>query len=88
MFRTDPFPFPAGVALDWWYDWWFIDPDTGPDVTDFTYRSEAGEHMGACADMSYVYFVWSDNRSGSQGTAHPGREQADIRLARLPWPEP
>jgi hypothetical protein len=83
----DPVWPPGNLPLDWWYKWWYIDPITGPDLTDPAYRNEAGEHLGACADMSHVYFVWSDNRSGSQATKYTGRKQGDVRLARLPWPQ-
>ena len=92
----DPVWPPGGVELGWWYGWW--DPEdlgltteTLPDGTGL-YSHEAGEHNGASADMDRVYLVWSDNRvhwsyqgtnSYVQGT---GRYQADVRLARLPWP--
>jgi hypothetical protein len=77
----DPVWAPAGVNLQWCYDWWDDDERTGVGCCHL-----AGEHIGACADMSYAYLVWSDNRSGSQATLYPGRKQGDIRLARLPWP--
>jgi hypothetical protein len=47
-----------------------------------TFLHEHGEHNGAFADTNRVYLVWSDNRSGSQGTTYTGRNQGDIRLAR------
>jgi hypothetical protein len=84
----DPVWPPGGVPLDWWYAWWPMYPWGEPEPTWSVYSHEAGEHMGACADMSHVYFVWSDSRSGSQATRYPGRKQGDIRLARLPWPQP
>jgi hypothetical protein len=85
----DPVWAPRGVNLRWWYAWYPKTNEWGEDVlTDATYAHEAGEHLGACADTSYAYFVWSDNRSTSQATQFPGRRQGDVRLARLPWPQP
>jgi len=91
----DPVWPPGGlpyVNLHWWYAW-FPEPPEDPEEWELgynatwpTYCGETGEHNGAYADMNHVYFVWSDNRSASQGTLYPSRKQADIRLARLPWP--
>ena len=84
----DPVWPPGGVPLDWWYPgWWPMEP-WGPTLTDPAWAHEAGEHNGAYADTSRVYFAWSDNRSASQGTRYPGRRQADIRMARISWPVP
>lgn len=82
-----------GVNLHWHYDWWFEYWEglpggwpPYPHVTDDVYAHETGEHKGAYADANCVYLVWPDNRSHSQGTRYAGRRQADIRMARLPWP--
>ncbi len=87
----DPVYAPEDVNLNWWYGesrWPFYVPclEQWPNLTDLTFRAMTGEHHGAYADSSCVYMVWSDNRKGSQATAYPNRRQADIRLARLPWP--
>jgi hypothetical protein len=82
------------VNLYWWYSWFPEPPDDpddfwrpGDNATYDTYCHETGEHNGAHADTNYVYFVWSDNRNASQQTVYAARRQADIRLARLPWPQ-
>jgi uncharacterized protein YndB with AHSA1/START domain len=78
----DPVWPPKDVSLSWWYtNWW--DPFA---VTSDAYIHMACEHNGACADMNHVYLVWSDHRSTSQATTNAARYQADVRLARLPWP--
>jgi len=89
----DPVWPPGGLSLAWWYEWWPFFEDLGDwDQTYPTYANESGEHNGAYADVNRVYLVWSDNRvrwtyhgtnTNVQGVS---RFQADIRLARLPWP--
>lgn len=85
----DPVWAPGGVNLHWWYPWYAEFDDWGQEVlTSDIYSHESGEHNQADADAHYAYMVWPDNRSRSQATRHPPRNQADIRLARLPWPQP
>jgi hypothetical protein len=85
----DPVWPPGGVDLTWWYPSWWPTNDLGePETTFATYANEAGEHMGACVDTTHVYPAWSDNRTTAQATRYLARRQADVRLARLPWPQP
>jgi hypothetical protein len=84
----DPVWPPGGVPLGWWYsEWWGTNWLGEADTTYSTYANEAGEHLGACATTTHVYFVWSDNRNGSQATKYAARKQGDVRLARVPWPQ-
>jgi hypothetical protein len=91
----DPVWPPEGVRLDWWYEWWPYDPDLDWwDCTEDAYRNHCSEHNGAYADTNYVYFVWSDMRvrwtyyGANTNVQGVSRYQPDIRLARLPWPQP
>ena len=85
----DPVWPPGGVPLGWWYsEWWGTNWLGEADTTHSTYANEAGEHLGAGAAADHVYFLWSDNRNGSQATKYPARKQGDIRLGRVPWPQP
>ena len=77
------------VNLHWWYPGYPERDDFDQEgLTSDIYSHESGEHNRADADANHAYMVWSDNRSRSQATRYPARKQADIRLARLPWPQP
>jgi hypothetical protein len=88
----------ARVNLRWRYykseDWYPYPPQdpsdwhAGVNCTWHSYRPQASEHNGVRADGSCVYLAWADARGGSLGTPYPGRNQVDIRFARLPWPVP
>src|SRR5712692_6802154 len=80
----DPAYPPGGLNLHWWYTEWPAPPAT--DVTTPTYIDHVGEYNGAWSDASYVYMTWTDNRLQSVGTRY-GRNQSDIRLLRLAWPQ-
>ena len=88
----DPVYAPVGVNLNWWYGdaRWpeSLPPPFGdhPNLTTGGYEAMVGEHQWAWVNSRHVYFVWSDSRKSSQGSYDPSRKEADIRLARLPWP--
>jgi hypothetical protein len=49
------------------------------------YAAHMGDYDTAVSDNEHVYYAWADNRlvrAGSTGI----RNQADIRLIKLPWP--
>ncbi|MBX3745482.1 MAG: hypothetical protein KF833_09230 [Verrucomicrobiae bacterium] len=79
----DPVYPPGGVNLHWHYPEWDDDVLT---VTEPAYQGHVGEYNGAWADSSYVYVTWTDYRLTAQGTLY-GRNQSDIRFARLTWPQ-
>lgn len=55
--------------------------------TDFfgNYANHMGDYDTAVADDNYVFYTWSDKRTRSRAGS-VARQQADIRLVRLPWP--
>ena len=79
----DPVYPPENVNLHWWYPAWLEDP---LQVTSLAYRDHVGEYDGAWAEGQYVYVTWTDNRLTSAGTLY-GRNQRDIRLVRITWPQ-
>ena len=80
----DPVYPPNLVNLHWAYPEWPAPPDTS--ATANVYKDHVGEYNGVSADGQYVYMSWTDNRLQSVGTRY-GRNQSDIRLLRLAWPQ-
>jgi len=82
----DPVYPPGNVNLHWHYQDW--PPDDPPFTfrTAGTYKDHVGEYDGAWAEGQYVYVTWTDNRLTSAGTLY-GRNQRDIRLVRITWPQ-
>jgi hypothetical protein len=52
---------------------------------DGAYAGHAGDYDTATASGEHVYFTWSDNRLITDSSTL-ARNQADIRLVRIPWP--
>jgi hypothetical protein len=85
----DPVYPPCGVNLNWWYPEWPpppVPPEFEETFTLDTYSGHVGEYNQALAEGQYVYVTWADYRLPSPGTAY-GRNQSDIRLVRLSWPQ-
>lgn len=92
-----PTALPDHINLHWWYPTWFPEPPAdgedwwyGPNgnETADTWTHDTGEHNGVSADLQFAYVVWADSRLDSQGTSNPARKQADVRFARIHWPNP
>ncbi len=83
----DPDYPPGAVNLHWWYPEWPLVGEFGEPVLTFpTYAGHVGEYDGAWVEGPYVYMTWTDNRLSSAGTLY-GRNQRDIRLVRITWPQ-
>ncbi len=78
----DPVWPPNMVNLDWWYSWW-----PSELTTAYTYSHWMGEHSGAFGTQAHAFVVWPDGRRLTPGSQYyAGRNQLDIRLARITWP--
>jgi len=83
MGHYDPVYPPEFVNLHWRYTEWSENPLI---VTSSAYIGHVGEYQGAWAEADHVYMTWTDNRLLSIGTEY-ARNQSDIRLVRLSWPQ-
>jgi hypothetical protein len=59
-----------------------------------TFNGALAGHMGdydtAVADDHFIYYTWGDNRhlcTFTNGSSVLQRPQADVRFARIPWPQ-
>jgi hypothetical protein len=83
----DPVYPPENVNLHWWYQDWPVEGEFGePVLTLPAYMGHVGEYNGSWAEGPYVYVTWTDYRLTSVATLY-GRNQGDIRLVKLNWPQ-
>ena len=85
----DPVYPPGGVNLHWWYPEWPDDPfeiTPIPEPGVVGIEGHVGEYNGAWGAEQFVYVSWTDYRLVAPTTLYP-RNQSDIRLVRLVWPE-
>ncbi len=83
--QYDPLYPPEDVDLHWHYPEW-----PAGELTLPTYVGHVGEYDAAWSEGGSVHVVWTDNRrlfySQAQGAVVP-RNNRDIRLVRLSWPQ-